>query len=77
MLEEEQSYLDIDWFFTNNKNIEPVTSAGGELPRSVCKSKVNLQLLTSYFEELPYPCRRVPEGSMEGCGRYWECWIFR
>ena len=53
ILETEQSYLDIDWFFTNNKNIGSVASAGGKLPKSVSISKDNIQLLASYFRELP------------------------
>jgi hypothetical protein len=54
ILEAEQSYSDFNWFFTDNKNIGAVASAGGRLPESVRRSKTNLQLLTSYFEELPF-----------------------
>lgn len=51
--ETEQSYLDIDWFFTDSKNVGFVASAGGKLPKSVSKSKDTIQLLASYFRDLP------------------------
>ena len=52
-LETEQYYMDFDWFFTDTKNIGSVASAGAQLPKSVLRSKENLELLTSFFEELP------------------------
>lgn len=49
----EQETLDIDWFFTNNKNIGFVASGGGKLPESVSKSASNTTLLSNYFRGLP------------------------
>jgi hypothetical protein len=48
----EQSTLDIDWFFTDNNKIGFVASAGGRLPKSVAKSKDNIELLSNYFRGL-------------------------
>lgn len=49
----EQETLDIDWFFTDNISIAFVASAGGKLPVSVAKSKINIEKLTNYFRSLP------------------------
>jgi len=51
--ETEQQTLDIDWFFTDGKNIGFVASAGGKLPKTVAKSSENNEKLISYFRSLP------------------------
>jgi hypothetical protein len=53
LTEIDQQTLDIDWFFTDNKNIAFVASAGGKLPISVAKSTINNEKITSYFRNLP------------------------
>ena len=51
--EMEQATLDIDWFFTNGKEIAFVASGGGKLPGEVSKSKENIENLALYFRSLP------------------------
>ena len=53
MIPEEQSSLDIDWFFMSKNKIGFVASAGGRLPKSVSKSEDNIQLLSDFFRGLP------------------------
>lgn len=48
----EQQTLDIDWFFTDNKEIGFVASGGGKLPKSFTRMKKH-HLLVSYFRNLP------------------------
>jgi len=51
----EQEVLDIDWFFTNGKEIGFVASGGGKLPKSISnKSMIEIQSLAGYFKNLPY-----------------------
>lgn len=49
----EQETLDIDWFFTDGKNIGFVASGGGGLPEIIADSLENNQKLASYFRSLP------------------------
>jgi hypothetical protein len=49
----EQATSDIDWFFTNGKNVAFVASCGGKLPQPVAsKSIEEIELLTTFFREL-------------------------
>ncbi|WP_183576621.1 hypothetical protein HDF18_21815 [Mucilaginibacter sp. X5P1] len=51
----EQETSDIEWFFTNGKEIGFVTSSAGKLPISVAnKSMEEIAFLTAYFSDLPY-----------------------
>lgn len=50
----EQETSDIDWFFTNGKEIGFVASSGGKLPNSISnKSLDEIKLLVDYFRSLP------------------------
>ncbi|MEO8254893.1 MAG: hypothetical protein ABI554_10965 [Flavobacterium sp.] len=48
----EQQALDIDWFFTDNKEVGFVASGAGKLPKSFAKIEKH-DLLVSYFRNLP------------------------
>jgi len=52
-IEIEESASDIDWFFTDQKNIGFVASGGGKLPLSISNASENIQMLASYFRTLP------------------------
>ncbi len=52
----EQATLDIDWFFTNNSEIAFAASGSGKLSASVAKSREDLELVFSWFEDLPERC---------------------
>jgi len=49
----EQETSDINWFFTSGNKIGFVASAAGKLPGSVAYLDEKLELLWSYFKDLP------------------------
>jgi len=53
LTEIEQQNLDIDWFFTDGQHIGFVASGGGRLPNSIAKEDKNIEILSSYFRNLP------------------------
>lgn len=51
--ETQQQTLDIDWFFIAEDKIGFVASAGGRLPESVAILDKKIEILSSYFRNLP------------------------
>ena len=49
----EQETSDINWFFVSGNKIGFVASGAGKLPDSIAKLEEKLEMLWSYFKELP------------------------
>ncbi|MGZ3754697.1 MAG: hypothetical protein ACXVAY_03175 [Mucilaginibacter sp.] len=62
----EQETSDIDWFFTNGKEVGFVASGGGILPKSVSKRSFDeIELLATYFRGLPKTSKTIIDTNLK------------
>ncbi|MBD1394934.1 hypothetical protein [Mucilaginibacter glaciei] len=55
----EQQSFDFDWFFTDGTNIEFAASGGGKLPLTISVSRLDFDIVSTYFNTRTRICDAV------------------